>query len=504
MKILKEGPGAGYSVSAAVAFRTVNDIKILDIKPEDDYATIEFSCVAHGLADKLKADSYDYSVSLDDAVDCEMTRGKITIPGTGLRKDVLIDLIRDEILNCLIETECTLGGGYSHVKYEGALAEIDSEDISLYDGYDYESELYAADIYITDVKVINYIDSAVQGENFIHNYEVLDDSYDVVGDTFSSFDDAKKFAELNNLNKIHDFIFETDIDGNAVYIDDDVINIQTESIDESLSFDDNINMIDILWPKEHILEFATELEYKIKETTGDETVNIDDVYIDDNSILHITICTNNNCFEETVDLNSEFKDVYDLMSNGVEVLNKKFADKIISDNELWNEVHKDEFDLTENVIESAATFYNTYNMTVEEAVKKAVDICNDVHSEGIQDISYESILEEVKTKLDEGRNKPYGEMAYNLNEIISAMNNEEAYYGEWLYTWVDGSSLDDAFEYFGDEDSYNDLLELFKEIYKEYHDDGLYTSSQRIINMAHSWDKKLGLDEIEVLTPNKI
>ena len=192
------------------------------------------------------------------------------------------------------------------------------------------------------------------------------------------------------------------------------------------------------------------------------------------------------------------------MTNGVEVLNKKFADKIISDNELWNEVHKDEFDLTENVIESAATFYNTYNMTVEEAVKKAVDICNDVHSEGIQDISYESILEEVKTKLDEGRNKPYGEMAYNLNEIISAMNNEEAYYGEWLYTWVDGSSLDDAFEYFGDEDSYNDLLELFKEIYKEYHDDGLYTSSQRIINMAHSWDKKLGLDEIEVFTPNKI
>ena len=72
MKILKEGPGAGYSVSAAVAFRTVDDIKILDIKPEDDYATIEFSCVAHGLANELKAESYDYSVSLDDAVDCGM------------------------------------------------------------------------------------------------------------------------------------------------------------------------------------------------------------------------------------------------------------------------------------------------------------------------------------------------------------------------------------------------------------------------------------------------
>lgn len=504
MKILKEGPGAGYSVSAAVAFRTIDDIKILDIKPEDDHVTVEFSCVAHGLANELKAKSYDYSVSLD-AVDCEMTRGKITIPTTSLHKDILIDLIREEILECLIETKCNLGFGYSHVKYEGALAEIDSDDINSYDSFN--SELLAANIYITDVKVINYIDSALQGENLSHSYEVLDDSYEVVSDTFGSFDDAREFAKLNNLNKIHDFVFETDIDGNAVYIDDDVITLQTESMHEGLDFGDDtdiIDMIDMLWPKEHLLEFATELEYKLKETTGDETVKITNVYIDDNILLHIIICTDNNCFEETVDLNSEFKDVYDLMSNGVEVLNKKFADRIISDNELWNEVHEDKFDLTENVIESATTFYNTYNMTVEEAVKKAVDICNDVHSEDNQDISYESILEAVKNKLDEGRNKPYGEMAYNLNEIISAMNNEEAYYGEWLYTWVDESTLDDAFEYFGDEDSYNDLLELFKEIYKEYHDDGLYTNSQRIINMAHSWDKKLGLDEIEVLTPNKI
>ena len=147
MKILKEGPGAGYSVSAAVAFRTIDNIKILDIKPEDDHVTIEFSCIAHGLADELKAESYDYSVSLDDAVDCEMTRGKITIPTTSLHKDILIDLIREEILECLIETKCNLDSGYSHVKYEGALAEIDSDDINSYDSFN--SELLAANIYIT-------------------------------------------------------------------------------------------------------------------------------------------------------------------------------------------------------------------------------------------------------------------------------------------------------------------------------------------------------------------
>ena len=499
MQIIKEGAGAGYTVTADIEFAHIQDIKILNIKLEDDHSDIEFSCVAQGLADNITAENYEYSVHLDDPVDCEMTGGKISIPGTGLHKNILASLIYEELLDSHIETKCHLGSGYIHVNYEGTLAEMDSDDIDSYESYN--SSLFAADIYITDAKVINYIDSGLEGENEIHSYSIPDFDED-----FDSFDAAYAFAKQNNATQIIDTTFELKIDGDIVFVGDAVLNLEPdfEYIDEGFSYTD-IDLIDALWPKEQMSEFVYELEDKIKELSKDNTVELDEFYIDDNMVLHIIFNTENSSFEETIKLDSrKYKNVYDLISKCLDNMAKIFADRIKSDNELWNSTNEGEFNLTENVIESATTFYNTYNMTIEEAVKKAVDICNEVHSEDVSDISYDNILEAVKNTLDESRDKPWGEMAYNLNEIISAMNNEEAYYGSWLYTWVDESTLDDAIEYFPDEESYNDLLELFKDTYIEYHEDGLYTSSRRIINMAHTWDKKLGLDEIEVFTPNRI
>lgn len=89
--------------------------------------------------------------------------------------------------------------------------------------------------------------------------------------------------------------------------------------------------------------------------------------------------------------------------------------------------------------------------------------------------------------------------AWELNEIIQSMNNEEAYYGGWLYIWPDGETKQDCEYDFGDEESYSDLEDAFIRNYKEYHDDGLYTKDERIINNAHEWDKKLGLSPVEAL-----
>jgi len=101
------------------------------------------------------------------------------------------------------------------------------------------------------------------------------------------------------------------------------------------------------------------------------------------------------------------------------------------------------------------------------------------------------------TKLkEEARKIPYGVLAWQLNEIISGMNNEEAYYGSWLYIWPDGEDRQGAIEDFETKEDYQDLEDLFVKLYKAYHDDGLYNVSDKVLARAHQWDKKLGLEPI--------
>lgn len=96
---------------------------------------------------------------------------------------------------------------------------------------------------------------------------------------------------------------------------------------------------------------------------------------------------------------------------------------------------------------------------------------------------------------------PYGVLAWGLNEIISHMNDEEAYFGSWLYIWPDGESKTDCMSDFGDKESYKELEESFIRKYKAYHEDGLcvYPGDEHIIKLAHQWDKKLGLSEIDII-----
>lgn len=98
-------------------------------------------------------------------------------------------------------------------------------------------------------------------------------------------------------------------------------------------------------------------------------------------------------------------------------------------------------------------------------------------------------------------NKELADKAWMLNLIISNMNNEEAYYGGWLYIWPDGESKEECLWDFGDEESYKELEDTFIRKYKAYHEDGLYGKylTQEIIDAAHEWDNKLGLSPIEVL-----
>jgi len=106
----------------------------------------------------------------------------------------------------------------------------------------------------------------------------------------------------------------------------------------------------------------------------------------------------------------------------------------------------------------------------------------------------DGVREEV---IDEaGKKLPYGVLAWGLNEIISGMNDEEAYYGSWLYVWPDGATREDANDSFGTKEEYQELEDLFKKVYKAYHRSGLYNVSDKTLERAHEWDRKLGLTPI--------
>lgn len=97
----------------------------------------------------------------------------------------------------------------------------------------------------------------------------------------------------------------------------------------------------------------------------------------------------------------------------------------------------------------------------------------------------------------EDNKSSYGLLAWQLNEIIESMNNEEAYYGSWLYVWPDGTSKKEVMNIFSSKAAYNELEDWFIDIYKEFHSDGLYKATSDIVAKAHAWDEKLGLPKIE-------
>ena len=57
-----------------------------------------------------------------------------------------------------------------------------------------------------------------------------------------------------------------------------------------------------------------------------------------------------------------------------------------------------------------------------------------------------------------------GEQAYAMNEVISSLNDERAYYSNWLYFWPDGATIEEAREDFDDysDEDWKTFVQLFK------------------------------------------
>ena len=99
--------------------------------------------------------------------------------------------------------------------------------------------------------------------------------------------------------------------------------------------------------------------------------------------------------------------------------------------------------------------------------------------------------------LKEDSKNGFAEEAWLMNQVISSMNDEEAYYGSWLYIWPDGETRKDCEYDFGNKEAFEELKETFIDTYKAYHSDGLYDATEEVLEYAHKWDKLLDLAPIE-------
>ena len=113
----------------------------------------------------------------------------------------------------------------------------------------------------------------------------------------------------------------------------------------------------------------------------------------------------------------------------------------------------------------------------------------------------EDVAEAFKPNDDILEMNKYAKEAWLMNRVISSMNNEEAYYGSWLYYWPDGCDEEECAVTFNDKETFEELKDIFEKVYVEYHEDELFDADSETFEYARKQDKRLGLRPIENLKP---
>ena len=122
------------------------------------------------------------------------------------------------------------GGGWSHATYDGQLTEDDSGAES------FDNANITCDMYITDKEIIEYIDKAVSGDNTEETYEIIDEKYGDIIESYNTneydLDDiinkAIEYAENSDELGIEDLIirktyWKSDFEGNWDPEDDEIV-----------------------------------------------------------------------------------------------------------------------------------------------------------------------------------------------------------------------------------------------------------------------------------------
>lgn len=193
LRILKEGAGAGYTITA----KGLSDIDITFAAPErfvvndKEYVkgwlvSVDGTCTI----DKLEANSYMYGTGEIYDVPCKINR--VWVDWYSVDDDVdlmnpetvddnqLIEIVKEALYN-IDDISYTYGGGWTHSTYDGTIGEITEKNSD------------AVELQITSESVINYIDEAVMGENTYTTFQIVIDGYDIY-DTVEDEDEALQIA----------------------------------------------------------------------------------------------------------------------------------------------------------------------------------------------------------------------------------------------------------------------------------------------------------------------
>lgn len=263
-KKLNEGAGAGYTIESSCTIEKVNSLslnKIDSIKENVQYGIVyvdaTFDCDIDLYVDDLNYRSYYYVGSIDRGTEGKATKISLsmTFEADSMRIDSdfverkingAIEDIKSLLVKETFDTKVTYGGGWSHVTYDGTIAELsDIYSVDYTGAYhnDYDLEIIGADAKITEQKVIDYIDKDVTGDTQEVYYEVYDEDKEFLK-TFDDQDDAIEFAKDNNGHSVEEVITMTDFDGETHIIDFSTVweyEEEDDEVEESLKLqEDNI------------------------------------------------------------------------------------------------------------------------------------------------------------------------------------------------------------------------------------------------------------------------
>lgn len=355
------GAGAGYKITTKDIYveGQVTSAKIIG----KDYLgdpLILCDCDMRGKAGSLRASSYMYSTEEIEDVEFVVTKALISVNGDEEAEEIvndnkeLAEIIKDDLERGSIEF--IYGGGYVHSEWDGTICSVEDSiknskrtDYNFYmidDAY----AVVAIDATVTDEKIINYVDKAVQGENFEEQYVVYDEDSNIV-DEYDKKEDAieecKKHGVGSYVDKVQyyydsngDFDLDNfDTDHEVVYEKEEADESLTESADDDIAerFNEKLN--------EDLEDGLKVREWYMSAFPNDELgweINADATFdgvqkaIDEGADVYALLEVNDSLIRERVfDKLSDitgvpYDDIFEKWVNGSDESKKKARDELIA------------------------------------------------------------------------------------------------------------------------------------------------------------------------------
>lgn len=193
-KTLTEGAGAGYSITGELSKFKLNRLDSFVEDPDNDGFYTGYVCDVDATAElsDIEAASYDHGNVVAEGGSVPVKITKLSISAWGLEtenptKDEMTEYIKDEFYGLQTKVDAKYGGGWSHKTFGGDLHFlIKSENTSVNE----------VDCTIENDRVIQAIDDAVTGNDWLTEYVVYDEDGDIL-ENFVDADEAIDFAKKN-------------------------------------------------------------------------------------------------------------------------------------------------------------------------------------------------------------------------------------------------------------------------------------------------------------------